>query len=39
MFRAATAGVDTTPYVNQILGIGGDEGADGNGGEEAELAA
>jgi hypothetical protein len=25
MFRAATAGVDTTPFVNQILGIGGDE--------------
>jgi TRAF3-interacting protein 1 len=25
MFRAATAGVDSTPYVQQILGIGGEE--------------
>lgn len=29
MFRAATAGVDTTPYVNKILGVGGDEDEDG----------
>jgi hypothetical protein len=29
MFRAATAGVDTSPYVQQILGNGeGDEGQD-----------
>jgi TRAF3-interacting protein 1 len=30
MFQAATAGIDTRPYVNQILGIEGegDDGAD-----------
>ena len=45
MFQAATAGIDTTPYVNQILGIGGDEEGDGgqdDGGQDqaqAELAA
>ena len=26
MFRAATAGIDTTPHVMQILGIAGEEG-------------
>lgn len=41
MFRAATAGVDSTPYVQQIMGVGGeeDEGEDGqgdDGGAEAE---
>lgn len=41
MFRAATAGVDSTPYVQQILGVGGeeDEGEEGqgdDGGAEAE---
>lgn len=33
MFRAATAGIDTTPYVNEIMGLGGD------GGEDEEAAA
>ena len=28
MFRAATSGVDTTPHVQQILGIGGQEEED-----------
>lgn len=32
MFRAATAGIDTTPYVNEILGLGGD-------GDDEEAAA
>jgi len=41
MFRAATAGVDSTPYVQQIMGVGGeeDEGEEGqgdDGGAEAE---
>ena len=32
MFRAATAGIDTTPHVQQILGGGADvEGDDGAG--------
>lgn len=29
MFRAATAGIDTTPHVMQILGISQEEGEDG----------
>lgn len=34
MFRAATAGVDTTPLVQQLLGLGaGDEGQDQDGGD------
>jgi len=36
MFRAATAGIDTTPHVQQVLGIGGDEGAQE---DDAEAAA
>ena len=28
MFRAATAGIDTTQAVAQVLGVGGDEGGD-----------
>jgi len=31
MFKAATAGIDTTPHVNQVLGIDGDDGGDGEG--------
>ena len=39
MFRAATAGVDTTPHVQQLLGLGaGDEGQDQDGGD-ADAAA
>jgi len=26
MFRAATAGIDTTPHVMQVLGVAGEEG-------------
>jgi hypothetical protein len=33
MFRAATAGIDTTPHVMQILGIAGEEGEEGDDGE------
>ena len=29
MFRAATAGVDTEPFVNEILGNNGDDEAPG----------
>ena len=36
MFRAATSGVDTSPHVAQILGIGGEE--DDGGAAEAEAA-
>jgi len=37
MFRAATAGIDTTPHVNQVLGV---EGEDPNeDGEDAEAQA
>ena len=45
MFRAATAGVDTTPHVQQLLGLGaGDEGqdpdgVDGDNGAEEEAEA
>ena len=46
MFRAATSGTDTTPHVQQILGIGGegDEeedagGDDGDAQAEAEAQA
>lgn len=28
MFRAATSGIDTSPHVAQVLGLGGDEGED-----------
>ena len=39
MFQAATAGIDTKPYVNQILGIaGGDDEGEGND-AEAEAQA
>jgi len=34
MFRAATAGIDTTPHVMQILGIEGEQSGDEE--EEAE---
>jgi hypothetical protein len=34
MFRAATAGIDTTPHVMQILGIEGGQSGDEE--EEAE---
>ena len=30
MFRAATAGIDTAPHVAQVLGVGGDEGDEGD---------
>lgn len=41
MFRASTSGVDSAPYVAQIMGeVGGDEGAageeDGEGADEEE---
>ena len=36
MFRAATSGVDTTPHVNQILGIGGGDEDDGEEAAQAE---
>ena len=39
MFRAATAGIDTTPYVHQILGIGGDGEADGGDDQAAQEEA
>jgi len=41
MAQAATAGIDTTPHVNQVLGIdGGDEGeADDGNDAEAEARA
>ena len=38
MFRAATSGVDSTPYVQQILGIGGEEGQEDNNEEEQAQA-
>mmetsp|Transcript_31112 Transcript_31112/g.47531 ORF Transcript_31112/g.47531 Transcript_31112/m.47531 type:complete len:242 (+) Transcript_31112:309-1034(+) len=39
MFRAATSGIDTTPYVQEILGVGGeDDGADEQAAAEAEMA-
>lgn len=39
MFRAATSGVDTTPYVNQILGVGGAEEEQQDDGAAEEEAA
>ena len=46
MFTAATSGVDSTPYVQKILGIGGDDegepkgdGDDDAAQDEAEEAA
>lgn len=47
MFTAATSGVDSTPYVQKILGIGGDDEGEPKGGDvddddaqdEAEEAA
>ena len=36
MFRAATKGVDTTPYVMHILGAGKQEGDDEEGDDAAE---
>jgi hypothetical protein len=35
MFRAATKGVDTTPYVMHILGAGKQEGEDEEGDDDA----
>ena len=37
MAQAATAGIDTTPHVNQVLGI--DDGEDEQGDPEAEARA
>lgn len=37
MFRAAASGVDTTQYVNQILGIGGEGEGEGDGNDEEEM--
>ena len=45
MFRASTAGVDTTPHVQQLLGLGAGEtgedpdGEDGAGAAEEEAEA
>lgn len=40
MFQAATAGIDTRPYVNQILGIeGGEEGGEDPAEAEAMMKA
>jgi hypothetical protein len=39
MFRAATAGIDTTPHVMQILGIAGDEGEENEDDGQAENQA
>ena len=40
MFRAATAGIDTSPHVAQVLGIGGEEdGEEGEDPGEAEALA
>jgi len=42
MFRAATAGIDTTPHVNRVLGLDegeGEEQDDGGQNEDAEEAA
>lgn len=37
LFRAATAGIDTTPHVNRVLGLDEEEGAPGEAeAEEAE---
>jgi TRAF3-interacting protein 1 len=35
MFKAATAGIDTTPHVNQVLGIEGDDGGEDDGDAQA----
>lgn len=39
LFRAATAGVDTSPHVAQILGLGGEEGDGGEADAHAEEQA
>ena len=41
MFRAATAGIDTTPHVQQILGVGpsGDDGGAAAGQDEEAMRA
>jgi TRAF3-interacting protein 1 len=41
LYQCAVAGVDTTPYVNQVLGIGGEEeeGDDGEAQRQAEAEA
>lgn len=39
MAQAATAGIDTSPYVAQILGVGGDEDGEGEGPEGEDPAA
>lgn len=36
LFRAATAGIDTTPHVNRVLGLDEEEGAPGEAEAEAE---
>lgn len=38
MFRAATSGVDSLPYVKQILGVEEDEGEEGDDGGAQEQA-
>ena len=38
MFRAATAGIDTTPHVQQILGGGAADDGAGQGGDDQEEA-
>jgi TRAF3-interacting protein 1 len=38
MFKAATAGIDTTPHVNQVLGVEGDDGGEGEDAEDDEAA-
>jgi len=39
MFRAATAGVDSAPYIQQILGGGEGEEEEGEGDEDDGAAA
>ena len=38
MFRAATSGIDTTPHVRQVLGLGEDEGEGEGEGDDAAQA-
>ena len=39
MFAAATAGIDTTPHVQQVLGVVGGDAEEGDDGEAAAAAA
>ena len=39
MFTAATSGVDSTPYVQKILGIGGDDEGEPKGGDDGAAEA